>query len=170
MTYAGNRRINDADSHLMELPDFLTRNADPGCRKDIGGLLDRDMGFFELDAYAGQGSHAPERRAGLGTRMEQIFNPLFLLYFFELTAVRNSSFVPAPRAGIRYGGPAHQAGALWCNSSAQGCLKGAGPPYRTPTLSLRSASVPRALARRVSDPARRRGGNFHRNFETLYPA
>ena len=67
MTYAGNRRINDADSHLMELPDFLTRNADPECRKDIGGLLDRDMGFFELDAYAGQGSHAPERRAGLGT-------------------------------------------------------------------------------------------------------
>lgn len=72
MTYAGNRRINDADSHLMELPDFLTRNADPECRKDIGGLLDRDMGFFELDAYAGQGSHTPQRRTELAALGENL--------------------------------------------------------------------------------------------------
>ena len=30
MTYAGDRLILDADSHLMELPDFLTAHADPG--------------------------------------------------------------------------------------------------------------------------------------------
>ena len=72
MTYAGNRRINDADSHLMELPDFLTRNADPEHRQAIGGLLDRDMGFFELDAYAGQGSHTPERRAELAALGENL--------------------------------------------------------------------------------------------------
>ena len=32
MTYAGERVIFDADSHLMELPDFLSRHADPEVR------------------------------------------------------------------------------------------------------------------------------------------
>ncbi len=32
MSYAGNRRIIDADSHLMEWPGFLTDNADPSLR------------------------------------------------------------------------------------------------------------------------------------------
>ena len=32
MTYAAGRRLLDADSHIMELPDFLTRHADPGMR------------------------------------------------------------------------------------------------------------------------------------------
>ena len=31
MTCAGNRRINGAHSHLMELPDFLTSRADADC-------------------------------------------------------------------------------------------------------------------------------------------
>lgn len=29
MSYAGERRILDADSHLMELPDFLSAHASP---------------------------------------------------------------------------------------------------------------------------------------------
>ena len=85
------------------------------------------------------------------TCMKQIFNPLFLLNYLKHTGERNICFVPAPRVGIRYGGPAHQAGALWCNSRAQRCLKGAGPPHRTPTLSQRTASVTCA-------PASRRAG------------
>ena len=32
MTYAAGRRLFDADSHIMELPDFLTNHADPGIR------------------------------------------------------------------------------------------------------------------------------------------
>ncbi len=39
MTYPGNRQINDADSHLMELPDFLTSRADPGYRDEIAGRV-----------------------------------------------------------------------------------------------------------------------------------
>ena len=35
MSYAGERRIVDADSHLMERPDFLTRHADRGVRKAL---------------------------------------------------------------------------------------------------------------------------------------
>ena len=32
MSYAGRRRLFDADSHIMELPDFLTRHAEPSMR------------------------------------------------------------------------------------------------------------------------------------------
>src|SRR5271165_5479746 len=36
MTYApGHRPFYDADSHIMELPDFLKKYADPGLREDI---------------------------------------------------------------------------------------------------------------------------------------
>ena len=69
------------------------------------------------------------RRAGVGTFMEKIFNSLFFIVFFKSGVVRNSSFVPAPRAGVRCGGPAHQAGLLWCQ------FEGAGVPStrgRTP--------------------------------------
>ena len=49
MTYADGRVMLDADSHLMELPDFLTSHADPGLRERIppvsfssgGKLLER---------------------------------------------------------------------------------------------------------------------------------
>ena len=32
MTYANGRRLLDADSHIMELPNFLSAHADPGIR------------------------------------------------------------------------------------------------------------------------------------------
>ena len=32
MTYAAGRLLFDADSHIMELPDFLSKHADPGMR------------------------------------------------------------------------------------------------------------------------------------------
>ncbi|MEM7003484.1 MAG: amidohydrolase family protein [Pseudomonadota bacterium] len=57
MTYAGERLIYDADSHLMELPDFLTRHADAqtqGLLPDLGELL---RGTFDAEAYAGQTKH-----------------------------------------------------------------------------------------------------------------
>ena len=65
MTYAGTRSIQDADSHLMELPDFLTTHADPADREALSGLLASIGGIFDLAAYAGQRGHAPERRAEL---------------------------------------------------------------------------------------------------------
>ena len=39
MTYAGSRRILDADSHLMELPDFLTRHAEARMRDRVPTLI-----------------------------------------------------------------------------------------------------------------------------------
>lgn len=65
MSYAGNRQINDADSHLMELPDFLTSRAEPDYREAIAGLLQRDLGIFELGTYAGQSGHTAQRRSEL---------------------------------------------------------------------------------------------------------
>ncbi len=47
MTYAGTRRIVDADSHVMETPAFLTDHADPGMRDRLpplgGGLTGLDL-------------------------------------------------------------------------------------------------------------------------------
>ena len=86
-----------------------------------------------------------------GTRMERVFNSLFLLVLFNCIRTRNRSFDPAPRAGIRYGYPARQADALSWNSRAQGCFKGAGYPHRTPTPSQR-VSVPCASTAHPSQP------------------
>ena len=43
MAYAGDRRILDADSHLMELPGFLDEHIDPALRDRLRG---RDMAAF----------------------------------------------------------------------------------------------------------------------------
>ncbi len=60
MTYAGERVINDADSHLMELPDFLTAHADASIREQLPNLLDALTGQFDPQSYAGVAGHAPE--------------------------------------------------------------------------------------------------------------
>lgn len=65
MTYAGHRLINDADSHLMELPDFLLARAGADYTAEIAALLERDLGIFELGTFAGQSGHTAERRAEL---------------------------------------------------------------------------------------------------------
>lgn len=60
MSYAGERVIFDADSHLMELPDFLTAHADPAARAlmpDMGSLA---TGQFNPYAYVGKPGHDPE--------------------------------------------------------------------------------------------------------------
>ncbi|WP_428121483.1 amidohydrolase family protein [Candidatus Poriferisodalis sp.] len=67
MTYARHRTYLDADSHLMELPDFLTAHADPGIRDRLpqidfsnGGRLTED-----LEVAALTGAHPPETVAEL---------------------------------------------------------------------------------------------------------
>ena len=57
MSYAGDRLIHDADSHLMELPDFLSANADPGLHDRLPRL--ETTGAFDLTAYAGRPGHTP---------------------------------------------------------------------------------------------------------------
>jgi predicted TIM-barrel fold metal-dependent hydrolase len=65
MTYAGERLINDADSHLMELPDFLSAHADPSIRGRLPRLGDATTGIFDPGEHAGRRGHTPETVAKL---------------------------------------------------------------------------------------------------------
>jgi len=65
MTYAGDRLIYDADSHLMELPDFLSAHAARSIRDQLPDLTAALTGQFEPDAYQGQAGHKPEDVAKL---------------------------------------------------------------------------------------------------------
>ena len=58
MSYAGSRVIFDADSHLMELPDFLTRHAEASLREQFPPIS--SMGDFEFTKYADMREHPPE--------------------------------------------------------------------------------------------------------------
>lgn len=59
MTYAGDRVIFDADSHLMELPDFLTAHADPGARDLMPAMGSLATGQFNPAAHIGKAGHDP---------------------------------------------------------------------------------------------------------------
>lgn len=72
MTYAGERIIHDADSHLMELPDYLTRWADPNIRDRLPDLKAALTGQFDPDAYSGLAGHSPERVAELVALGDQL--------------------------------------------------------------------------------------------------
>ena len=72
MSYAGTRLINDADSHLMELPDFLTAHAEPDIRDELVPMLDALTGIFDATAYAGRRGHSPSRREELAALGENL--------------------------------------------------------------------------------------------------
>ena len=72
MSYAGTRQINDADSHLMELPDFLTAHAEPDIRDELAPMLDSLTGIFDATAHAGRRGHDPNRRAELAALGENL--------------------------------------------------------------------------------------------------
>ena len=59
-TYAGDRRVVDADSHVMEWPGFLTENADPHVRDRLPPIAG---GLSGLDIT--QGAHTDSERARL---------------------------------------------------------------------------------------------------------
>ncbi len=62
MTYAGDRVIFDADSHLMELPDFLLRHAPQRERDRMPSLEEirlADVGD-QMQSYRDADGHAPE--------------------------------------------------------------------------------------------------------------
>ncbi len=65
MTYANGRTICDADSHLMELPDFLTRHADPAERDLMPVLGSLATGQFNPRDHIGKAGHSAERVAEL---------------------------------------------------------------------------------------------------------
>ena len=79
MSYAASaapsvEEIYDADSHLMELPDFLVRNAERGVRVRLPSLADirlADVGE-KMRSFQGAGGHAPETVAELAALGDRI--------------------------------------------------------------------------------------------------
>jgi predicted TIM-barrel fold metal-dependent hydrolase len=67
MTYAQGRVLNDADSHIMELPNFLKAHADPAMRERIPTLTLPSVGALAVvdpDSVAA-GRHSPAKVAEL---------------------------------------------------------------------------------------------------------
>ena len=60
MTYAGARTIYDADSHLMELPDFLSAHASKKIKDRLPNLQEILTGQFDPDSHAGKQGHNAE--------------------------------------------------------------------------------------------------------------
>src|SRR5262245_53077878 len=67
MTYAQGRVINDADSHIMELPDFLKRYAEPAEQAFIPALPVPTVGALAVldPESAAAGRHPPAKLAEL---------------------------------------------------------------------------------------------------------
>ena len=65
MSYAGDRIIHDADSHLMEMPDFLTAHADASVRTSLPNLGQTTTGIFDPGEHVGLKRHSPETVARL---------------------------------------------------------------------------------------------------------
>ena len=62
MAYARGRTFYDADSHVMELPDFLTQYADPRYRDRVPQIRAVPKPLAdEVDALLARKAHAPER-------------------------------------------------------------------------------------------------------------
>ncbi len=65
MSYAGQRLIHDADSHLMELPDFLTSHSESATRHLLPPLGILATGIFNPGEHIGQAGHGPAALAEL---------------------------------------------------------------------------------------------------------
>jgi predicted TIM-barrel fold metal-dependent hydrolase len=67
MTYAQGRTFYDADSHIMELPDFLAQYADPALRDELPAIKVPRLGQLAnlVDAAARDRRHAPDHVAEL---------------------------------------------------------------------------------------------------------
>jgi hypothetical protein len=63
MSYAGDRLIYDADSHLMELPDFLSAHGDPSSRHLLPPLGTRTTGLFDPGEHVGKAGNLPKTSA-----------------------------------------------------------------------------------------------------------
>ena len=60
MTYSGERLIFDSDSHLMELPDFLSAHASRKIKNRLPDFRELLTGQFDPESHAGKSGHSPE--------------------------------------------------------------------------------------------------------------
>ncbi len=60
MTYSGECLIFDSDSHLMELPDFLSAHASQKIKNRLPDFRELLTGQFDPESHAGKSGHSPE--------------------------------------------------------------------------------------------------------------
>ena len=60
MTYSGERLIFDSDSHLMELPDFLSAHVSQKIKNRLPDFRELLTGQFDPESHAGKLGHSPE--------------------------------------------------------------------------------------------------------------
>ena len=59
MSYTGQRTVYDADSHLMELPNFLTDHVEPDNTTSLPDLGEILSGTFDAQKFLGKSQHEP---------------------------------------------------------------------------------------------------------------
>ncbi|HEY5288555.1 MAG TPA: amidohydrolase family protein [Caulobacteraceae bacterium] len=124
MTYAGARVINDADSHIMESLDWLSRYADPavrgslvsmrleaggaGAEKAIGRALERLKDPAATAEIASNVVAGPKGWAAYGatdpTERRHALDDLGFARQLVFTTFAGSQFLPSPEPDVKYGG------------------------------------------------------------------
>jgi hypothetical protein len=119
MTYAQGRIINDADSHIMELPDFLRSHAEPAMRERVPRLPVPTVGALAVldPESAAAGRHPPAKLAelvALGDRLIAgpkghaalgAFNSEERTQALDLFGFRSQLVFPSYSAGPAFGQP-----------------------------------------------------------------
>jgi predicted TIM-barrel fold metal-dependent hydrolase len=197
MTYAAGRRLLDADSHIMELPDFLRNHAEPGMRDRLPPInysrssMDEGHGWAlseagghardyaaELEALGGEGLiRGPKEEKALGAfdRADRIraldllgFERQLVFSTLSGTVVFDHSLEPE----IQYGAArAHNRGmADFCADDPR-LMAVASVPLQEPELAIRELeAVLEAGMHTVWVPHRDCGGRSpgHTDFEPFW--
>jgi predicted TIM-barrel fold metal-dependent hydrolase len=124
MAYAGERVINDADSHIMESLDWLSRHADPEVREHLGSMrleaggsgaqkaielaLERQRDAAATAEIAENVVAGPKGWAAYGAidpgERARALDDLGFARQLVFTTFAGSQFLPSPDANVKYGG------------------------------------------------------------------
>lgn len=162
MAYAGERVINDADSHIMETLDFLSNHADPEVKEKLGNMrLEAGGAMAEkaiakaLERIADDAASAaissnvvtgPKGWAGYGAidpkERRTALDDLGFSRQLVFTTFAGSQFLPSDDMDVRYGGARalNRAMAAFCGDDER--LIGVGVvPLDDPARALEEATI-----------------------------
>jgi predicted TIM-barrel fold metal-dependent hydrolase len=124
MAYAGERVINDADSHIMESLDWLSSHADPDVREHLGSMrleaggsgaqkaieraLERQKDAVATAEIAANVVAGPKGWAAYGAidpgERTKALDDLGFARQLVFTTFAGSQFLPSPDPNVKYGG------------------------------------------------------------------
>jgi predicted TIM-barrel fold metal-dependent hydrolase len=162
MAYAGGRVINDADSHIMESLDWLSRHADPSVRDRLGSMrleaggsgaekaiakaLARQQDAVATAEIASNVVAGPKGWAAYGAidpaERRKALDDLGFSRQLVFTTFAGSQFLPSPDPDVKYGGARalNRAMADFCAGDAR--LLGVGvAPLDDPERALKEVEL-----------------------------